>query len=431
MLKQLKRLYRGIGIHAAPRGTVLYYIHRSLFHGYVRIYSTLAKLLPAARAASFVARQDPPFPVPHWYRIVVPRDPAPFAIKEAPLHFREVLKRDEHAVFDLDWAVNHDHARGVALVFFMGMGDYLFTTPLIAEIKRRYSNIPLYAYISSTADSNNSPLVGKLMEYNKDIDKIFYYRGAKDSRLDISWKNYDYDDVFNLAPKEFLVVPVIYEYVGQVRHRVLSLFDTFLLPRPDSLPRPIIHLPATPSERTGAMVAGITKQYADHNCRRIVFLHLDQRSSGYSYPYADLLAQELENLGCLVVSFSTLGQESPKRIAVDIKATSIVELIHALRMVHRQFSDKVSMITVSSIFWSVSAGLGIPNLGIQQFYDERIHTTWYENTHVIARHQYPTIPAMSISVAPEADITSHKSGHDDISVGFITQCAHRLWEASG
>ena len=420
----LKKLYRKIGIHTAPPGTVMYYFNRGVSLVYNRILDAPGPspaLLPIVVGANLDTAPNLDT-VPHWYKIVLPQARRPSPSGASPLHFREILQHGEHVVFDLDLAINHDGARGLALVFFMGMGDYLFATPFIAEIRQRYPKIPIYAYVSSTVDSNNSPLVGKLMEHNKDIDKIFYYRGVKDKRFELNWKNYGYDEVYGLVPADFLVVPVVYEYAGYVRHRVYTLFDTFRLPRPETLPRPIFHLPESPSENTRTLVADVAKRYVDKKCDRIVFLHLDMRSTSYSYPYADELAERLEELGCLVVSFSAMKRKSDRCILIDISKTSIAESIYVLKMVQELFPEAISMITSCSVFWSVSAGLNIKNLGIHHFYEECIHSVWYDNTSIITRYRYPGIPAEKIFVASESDVTVNEHGFDNISPEFVMRC---------
>jgi len=424
MLRRLKKLYLRIGIHTAPPGTILYYIHRPVYllhERASRIWPALVKAVAVSAGPSFPAGRPNPAAVPHWYQIVLPRARHPAPAGASPLHFREMLRLGEHVLFDLDWAIHHAGARGIAFICFFGMGDYLFATPFFAAVKRRYPRTPIHAYVSNVMDSNNSPLVGTLMEHDRNIDKIFYYNGDRDWRFDLNFRNYNYDDAFNLVPRDFLAVPMMYEYAGHVSHRVYTLFDSFRLPRPDRLVRPILPLPDVPSEKTLALVAEIERRFETKKYSRIVFLHLDMRSSRYSYPYAQELAEGLEDMGCLVVSFSPI-KPSEACLPIDIKNLSITESIHILKMIHNRHGDGVSMITASSVFWSVSAGLNIKNLGIHHFYEECIHNVWYDNITIVTRYRYPGIPAERIFVAGDADFSINKDGFDDISLAFLMTC---------
>src|ERR1700683_5237412 len=158
MMDRLRGMYFRIGIHTAPPGTVLYFVHR-----YLKASYRCALRLAVLTRKRFLNEPQRTRATPEWYRVLRPNDPW--------LQFREQLAPAEHVICDLDVAIHKGKAAGIALVFFMGIGDYIFSTPLLAELRRRYPDTPIYGYVSSSTDTNNSPLVGKLMEHNPDIDK--------------------------------------------------------------------------------------------------------------------------------------------------------------------------------------------------------------------------------------------------------------------
>jgi hypothetical protein len=411
MLKLLKQLYLRIGIHAAPRGTALYYLNSIVLGAYYA-------LIPRRRIPS-----PPGFPAPHWYRIVETKRRLPVVPAGAsPLHFREMLERGEHVEFDLDWAINHGGARGLALVFFMGMGDYFLITPVVAEIKRLYPQVPLHAYVSTLSDKNNSPLVGELMAHNPHIDRIVSYNGRRDQHYDVNWRNYNYEDVFTTAPRDFLTVPIIYEYHGGMRHRVLAAFETFGLRRLCEAPRPLIHLPKNPSAKVLALIETIRQKFKDLRRKGIVVLQLEARSSDYAYPYADELAENLCRQGYMVVSFSPLTVRDEACLVIDIKQCPITDSIYLLKLLAAEFGDAFSLLTVVSVFWAVSAGLQIRNIGMQHFYDEAVHNVWYPNIHVISHFNYPAIPEDRLCLAAAADFALNDRQQADFKPAFVLRC---------
>jgi hypothetical protein len=57
-------------------------------------------------------------------------------------------------------------------------------------------------------------------------------------------------------------------------------------------------------------------------------------------------------------------------------------------------------ISVNSVMWAISAGLGIRNLGLHTIHDEAVHQYVYANTFVVSQHVYRSIPATRLFLAP-------------------------------
>jgi len=409
MLGRLKRAYFRIGIHAAPPGTLLHSLHNRVFRVYLK---ALPLILRNIRASAAPERHF------SWYKIVARRD----APNTNACHWRQVrakLCHGEHIVYDLDSAIHRGGIAGIALVFFMGMGDYVFATPLLSELRRKYSDLPIYGYVSSTTDGNNSPLVARLMEHNPDIDKVFYYKGMQAFE---NWKNYDYDEVFDLVPPDFLVVPVLYECSPAVSHRMRTLFETFSLPQPKDIPLPLIHLPPSPSDHVLRLMNTIKKSCVDLDKKGLVFLQLDQRSRNYSYPYTDALAAGLCERGYFVVSASKTNYRNSACLELDLNKFSIIDSIYLLKLFRKDLAERLFLLTVTSVFWSLSAALEIPNLGIQHRYDDWVHNVWYPNTRIIAHYDYPAIPGHGIFLAGKAHFTMNSVGYADFKPEFVLQC---------
>ncbi len=329
-------------------------------------------------------------------------------------HIKRPLYRHEHVYYDFDKALAvNPSVQGLALIFFMGIGDYLYTTPMIEALKKKYPQLSLHAHVGAQFDRNNSPLVGKLLENNPHIDKVFYFEGV---RHPLIWKNYNYQNALKNIPENFLVVPVYYDYSVNVSHRVHSLFETFGLEVPAEVPVPKMYFPKQPAAAVGEYLIDISQKAEGK--KGIVFLQLDSRSSNYTYPHVRALAQGLIDEGYFVLSVTKGGPyENSNYIELDIKRLSINDTWQLLYMLKQKFS--VSIISVVSVFWAASAGLGLRNLGMHHWIDPKMHNVWYPNIEVVTHHVYPKLPLEKQILAPAESYTAHNRKMVDFQAQWI------------
>lgn len=324
------------------------------------------------------------------------------------------LYRHEHVYYDFDKALAvNPHLKGIALIFFMGIGDYLYATPMIEAFKKKYPHLPFHAHVGAQFDRNNSPLVGKLLETNPHVEKVFYFDGT---RHPLIWKNYNYEDAFKNIPEGFLAVPVYYDYSVRVPHRVKSLFETFGLPVPQDVPAPVMYFPAKPAP----VVAGTLETVCAkaRGKKGIVFLQLDSRGSNYVYPHMRELAEGLIKEGYFVMSVTKGGPtENPDYLEIDIKKFTINETWHLLSLLKAEFA--LYVIAVNSVFWAASAGLNLPNLGLQHWVDKKVHNLWYPNIEVVTDYVYPLLPREKQLIAPPESYTPHNKKIIDYKAAWV------------
>lgn len=338
-------------------------------------------------------------------------------------HIRRNLYLHEQVYYNLDNALAcNPQVKGFAFVFFMGIGDYLYTTPVLASLKQKYSNIPFYGYVGAQFDRNNSPIVGKLLEQNPHFEKVFYFQG---SRHPLIWKNYDYSSAFKDIPADFLVIPVYYNYATYIPHRVASLFDTFGLPVPTQVPAPQMYFPAQVPEQVTAYLH--TVRPAAKTAKGIVFLQLDSRGSNYVYPHIKALALQLIEQGYYVMSVTKGGPvEHPRYLELDIKKLSINQTWQLLHLLKQEFA--LYVIAVNSVFWAASAGLGLPNLGLQHWVDKKVHNLWYPNIQVVTDYLYPLLPKGKQILAPKESYTRHNKKIIDYKADYVVRWFKQTFE---
>ena len=363
---------------------------------------------------------------PVWYGF--DKKPAAGAQETLPIndqwyHIRRPLYRHEHVYYNLENALAANlKVKGIALIFFMGIGDYLYATPMLSALKKQFPNVPFYGYVGSSFDRNNSPLVGKLLEGNPAFEKVFYFDGVRHPFI---WKNYNYEKALAQIPEGFLAVPVYYDYGVHIEHRVKSLFDTFGLPEPQEILAPQMYFPVQPTAVVQAYLNEISAKAQGK--KGIVFLQLDSRGSNYVYPHMRQLAQGLIDEGYLVLSVTKGGPlESTDYVEIDIKKLTINETWHLLSLLKEKFVLRV--IAVNSVFWAASAGLNLPNLGLQHWIDKKVHNLWYPNIQVVTEIMYPHLPREKQILAPAESYTRHNKKIIDYKPGWVIKWFKETFE---
>lgn len=362
---------------------------------------------------------------PVWYsfdRHCLPRRKETLPIDANWYKINRMLYRGEHVFYNISNAVKANPAvKGVALVFFMGIGDYLYTTPMIEALKKKFPNLPFYGYVSKHFDRNNSPIVGTLLQTNPNIEKVFYFDGFRNPLV---WKNYNYEDALKSIPQDFLVIPVYYQYGPKVRHRAINLFKTFSLPYgvKKPAPVPIFYFPEEPA---AAVKETLNKIIPFAKKRKgIVFLQLDSRGSSYTYPYTDDLIRRLIRQGYFVASVTPSAVVDEDFCQIDIKKFTFNQSCHLLSLLKQQ--KDMYIIAVNSVFWAASAGLDIPNLGLQHWIDKKVHNLWYPNITVVTDYLYKDLPKDKMIMAKEQDYTRHNKKIINYNADFIMSCFAKI-----
>ncbi len=310
---------------------------------------------------------------------------------------------------------------GLALVFFMGAGDYLMATPMIKALHQAHPDLPIWAYVSSNADPVNSPLVFQLLKANPLIHRVAQYRG----RPRQVWTEYDFSDALNDIPDDFVILPVVYETNPTVRHRGTSLLETFGLRVELPLPTPIAYK-AEMSPLAAEILCSVENRLARDPPKGVVCTHFGARSSGYDYPHAIRLGRLLLERGYHVVNFSPTGTQDANLTEIDVAKITPTDSMEILRSLKTRL-PRLSMITVNSIMWPVSAALDISNLGLHTFWDGAIHQYVYPNIYVVTQHNYSTLSPTRLFLAPHASYEERKSPDGmtlftDYKPGYVADC---------
>lgn len=368
MIHWLARIYRRTGIHAAPAGTLLYWVHSCVLRVKRRKSLRYSTVAPFSRG---------PFGATPYYDIARMRRTRPVG--------------------------------GLALIFFMGAGDYLMATPLIRALHLAYPDLPIYAFGSSHMDNVSSSLVIGLLKVNPLIDRVFSYSG----RPRQVWTDYDFQDALKDIPPDFIILPVIYDVEPTVFHRTTSLLETFNLPVDLPLPVPIAY-PAPLSARAIEILTVLQSRIKASSPTAVVCTHFGARSSAYEYPHAASLVRQLAGRGCLVIGFSPTDVKNDNVFDIDVSTIAPADTIELLRAL-KAGPEKLCVISVNSLMWPISAALNVPNLGLHVFRDPSMHQYLYPNIFVVTPHFFSSLPAFRMFLAPSGSYQQRSS-----SIGSTT-----------
>ena len=293
------------------------------------------------------------------------------------------------------------HIKRFGFVFFLGVGDYFYATRFFEIMKEKYPHIHFDAYVSTVCDSNNSPLVADCLKVNPLFEHIYTYHG---SRNIMNWYNYDYAECYQIKSKDTVLLPVIYNHNANTFSRTRGLCEVYANAFPMINLRPIIY-----PYRATAYVTNLFSE-PKKKMKKVVFVQMSARSSGYSYPYTDELIKALLDQGYFVVTVEKTAMKSNRLLKLNTKQMKITDSIAFVKMI-KDAHIPLYFLTLASCFWSISSALDLPNLGLHHFYDDSIATYHFSNIFVVSASKLPNVPSDRLFIAPPAAFEQDKTTH--------------------
>ncbi len=280
--------------------------------------------------------------------------------------------------------IDNTKCKGIIFVYHMGLGDALFTTPLIAECKKTWPNIPIHVAISSTMDEVNSPIVLDLLRLDPNIDNLSTYVGKTN---DI-WLNYDRSKV-NI-PDGFIMEPILWN--PSYEYRTDNILKSYGFKTDITNIKPIVYHPSKVTKNVEEVLHKI-------NSKNIIFFHLDTRSSHYTYPYKEKLAEIFIDNNFTIISFTHINTKNKNLINIDTKYFSIEDTI-SLFSYFKENNITIHGICVQSFLWPLSYAFSIDIIGLNIFNDPFISNYTSKNIHVISSWSYPYLDKKNITYLP-------------------------------
>ncbi|MFA6742470.1 MAG: methyltransferase domain-containing protein [Arcobacteraceae bacterium] len=267
--------------------------------------------------------------------------------------------------------------KNLHLIFFMGIGDYIYTTPLWAEIKKKFPNIKLIAYVSKNMDLINNPLVYDLLRNNPLFSEVYYFDGKPGN----SWEEYDFSDVkqyLNTNNSSNLVCPVIFKHTDvNSTHRVNEIFNAFSL-ECDLYTIPLLYILKNDYNKSSEITKFINSQD-----KEVIFIHLETRSTTYNYKDDFELIQRLIDMNYYVVYIKkdvNFNFNKSDFYNLNITTFNLFESI--------AFIDSIKIrkyfIATNSLMTPISSALNIPMLSLFILKDStQTRLVFYKNMRVV------------------------------------------------
>lgn len=264
------------------------------------------------------------------------------------------------------------------LIFFMGIGDYLYVTPLLKKIKTIHPEIKLIAYASRNSDQLNNPLVYDILKHDENIDDVYYYDGSIGERLE----EYNYSDAIRqISTGDNTIYPIVFSDTNvNSKHRVLELFKSFSLELDsDIIPQPLVYIKEENQQTIRELVIPINNQN-----KAVVFLHLESRSASYNYNESNKLIEALIANNFFVVLIAGKQEthifDKNSFFHLNISKYKIYDSIAFMNDIKKT----KYMIAVNSVMFPIASALNIPMLALFIFKDStQTRQTYYPNMTVL------------------------------------------------
>ena len=331
------------------------------------------------------------------------------------------IPNKSHIYFNLQKALKENpQIKRFGLVFFMGIGDYFFMTSFLNYFKQSFPEIKFDAYVSTSKDTNNSPLLLSCIKKNPLFDKIYTFKGSEDKDV---WKNYDYSECYRKISKDTLLLPMIYECNHRVSSRIDSLIETFNLNPLPYVPDIFVPLDRSLSQQSKNMINDITEKLHKYNLKGVIFLQICHRSSNYAYPYAKELVKRLIDDKFLIITPDEINFKHENLISLYGKKIVIYDSIMILSKLKEQCN--VIVLGVVSCFMAIASGLKIPALLMQHFIDPSLKSYLPKDVYIIVNSAYADLPEKNCFVATNKDYIEKKPFYN-YSVDFVMKSFEQL-----
>ncbi|MEJ5169296.1 MAG: hypothetical protein WHU93_09010, partial [Arcobacteraceae bacterium] len=287
------------------------------------------------------------------------------------------------AKMDIDYAIYPyritQTTKTLHLIFFMGIGDYIYTTPLWVEIKNKFPSIKLIAYVSKNMDLINNPLVYDLLNNNPLFSQVYYF----DGRPGNSWEEYDFSDIkqyINKTNSSNLICPVIFKHTDvNSMHRVNEIFKAFSLECDlDKIPLPLLSILKNDYDKSSEIAKFINNQD-----KEVIFIHMETRSTSYNYKDDFELIQKLIDMNYYVVYIKKDADFDFNKndfYNLNINTFNLFESIAFIDSI----KSKKYFIATNSLMTPISSALNIPMLSLFILKDStQTRLVFYKNMRVV------------------------------------------------
>lgn len=289
----------------------------------------------------------------------------------------------------------------IHLIFFMGIGDFLYTTPVWEKIKKLFSNIELIAYVSKQMDIMNNPLVYDLINNNPLFSRVYSFNG----KLGKTWEEYDFSDVGQYINKQDneLICPVVFKHTDiNSNHRVDEILKAFSL-QGDSkrTPLPLLYI----AKKDYFKSLNIS-DFINNQNKRVIFLHLETRSTNYNYNDDEQLIKELISKNYFIIyikkdSYFSFSKDSFYNLNIgNFNLPESIAFIDSIK-IEKYF------IATNSLMFPISSSLNIPMLALFILRDStQTRQVFYNNMRVVTidKNCYEYLPSGYCTLVPTKDV---------------------------
>lgn len=255
---------------------------------------------------------------------------------------------------------NINFKKDLYLVFFCGMGDFLYGMPLYLELKKRLekNNCNLIAYIAKNNSMTNNPKNYKIAKECGCFSEVKIFQGFDRGY----WKYYDWSIVTFDNNKQIL--PFIYCTSYFEKHRVISILKQYKIKTNNlELSYPEIKL----SNELLKLVKVIKQK------QKVLLLHFDTRSGNYKYKYLDKLIEYLCKNNYFVITCTESDYKNKNLYNLKVNDYSIGEIISFLKQ------TKILTIAINSIFWPLCRFANNKLIALHYLKSKDGHQFYYDN----------------------------------------------------
>jgi hypothetical protein len=279
---------------------------------------------------------------------------------------------------DFDGYCQRNKGGSVGVIFFCGLGDFLYGIPALLRMKEICTSTDnrFIAYVPSETNRFSNGTLNKLLSSLNIFDEVKPYVGYSN----IYWKLYFWEELLEDELNHVRIYPFVYKTNRNIESRSDSVSNNFRLGNLPKLSE--CSLLESPAPHKNVEIKKL-KEFVSRNPQgETVLFHSESRSADYRMSGSDEVIKYLISKKVKVIFAGTSNLNDKSLFVIDPNKTPLFDLMLVLKEVQPK------VIAINSVFWPISELLNLKTLALHFLKSDDGHQFFHHDMTFITSSEY-------------------------------------------